>query len=47
VTGAGGCVFAAFQTESAARSVWAGAPAGMNGFIAQGLARHPLRHLAG
>lgn len=46
VTGAGACVFAAFQAESAARGVWATAPAGMQGFIAQGLARHPLRDLA-
>ena len=46
VTGAGACVFAAFPTESAAREVWAGAPAGMQGFVAQGLARHPLRDLA-
>ena len=46
VTGAGACVFAAFPTESAARAVWARAPEGTQGFIAQGLPRHPLRHLA-
>jgi len=46
VTGSGACVFAAFQTERAAREVWARAPAGMRGFIAQGLARHPLHDLA-
>lgn len=46
VTGSGACVFAAFPTESAAREVWALAPAGMQGFIAQGLARHPLYHYA-
>lgn len=46
VTGSGACVFAGFATESAARQVWARAPAGMQGFIAQGLARHPLRDLA-
>lgn len=46
VTGSGSCVFSAFPTESAARQVWARAPAGMQGFIAQGLARHPLRGLA-
>lgn len=45
VTGSGACVFAAFATESAAREVWAQAPAGMQGFIAQGLKRHPLRDL--
>lgn len=46
VTGAGACVFAAFPTEQAARQVWNRAPAGMEGFIARGLARHPLRDLA-
>lgn len=46
VTGSGACVFAAFPAESAARQVWERAPAGMRGFIAQGLARHPLRDLA-
>jgi len=46
VTGGGACVFAAFPTESAARRVWEQAPRGMRGFIAQGLARHPLRDLA-
>ena len=45
VTGSGACVFAAFATESAAREVWAQAPAGMQGFIAQGLVRHPLHDL--
>jgi 4-diphosphocytidyl-2-C-methyl-D-erythritol kinase len=47
VTGTGACVFAAFPGESAARQVWEQAPKkGMRGFIAQGLARHPLRDLA-
>jgi 4-diphosphocytidyl-2-C-methyl-D-erythritol kinase len=46
VTGSGACVFAAFPTESAARQVRERAPRGMQGFIAQGLARHPLRDLA-
>ncbi len=45
MTGTGACVFAAFPTEGAARQVWERAPKGMRGFIAQGLARHPLRHL--
>ena len=45
VTGSGACVFAAFTAESEAREVWAQAPAGMQGFIAQGLVRHPLRDL--
>ena len=46
VTGSGACVFAAFPTESAARQVQERAPRGMQGFIARGLARHPLRDLA-
>ena len=45
VTGSGACVFAAFQTENAARQIWERLPKGMRGFIAQGLARHPLHHL--
>jgi 4-diphosphocytidyl-2-C-methyl-D-erythritol kinase len=46
VTGSGACVFAAFPTEKAARGVWKQAPRGMRGFIARGLAQHPLRALA-
>jgi 4-diphosphocytidyl-2-C-methyl-D-erythritol kinase len=46
VTGSGACVFAAFPTEQAARAVWKQAPKGMRGFIARGLARHPLKGLA-
>jgi 4-diphosphocytidyl-2-C-methyl-D-erythritol kinase len=46
MTGSGACVFAAFETERAAREVWARAPAGVKGFITQGLARHPLHDLA-
>ena len=46
VTGSGACVFAAFPTEGAARRLWGEAPAGMQGFIARGLERHPLRDLA-
>lgn len=46
VTGTGACVFAAFPAESAARQVWKRAPKGMQGFIARGLAQHPLRDLA-
>jgi 4-diphosphocytidyl-2-C-methyl-D-erythritol kinase len=42
VTGTGGCVFAAFPDESAARRVLQQAPADMQGFVAEGLARHPL-----
>jgi len=46
VTGTGACVFAAFPDESAARQVLEQAPKGMRGFVARGLARHPLRDLA-
>ena len=46
VTGTGACVFAAFPAESAARQVWKRAPRDMQGFIARGLAQHPLRDLA-
>jgi 4-diphosphocytidyl-2-C-methyl-D-erythritol kinase len=46
VTGSGACVFAAFPTENAARQVLEQAPRGMRGFVARGLARHPLRQLA-
>jgi 4-diphosphocytidyl-2-C-methyl-D-erythritol kinase len=45
VTGTGACVFAAFPTEIAARQVWQQAPGDIQGFIAQGLARHPLRQM--
>jgi len=46
VTGSGAGMFAAFPDEHAARQVWGSAPAGMRGFIARGLPRHPLHHLA-
>ncbi len=46
MTGSGAGVFAGFAAESAAREVLARLPATMKGFIARGLARHPLRDLA-
>jgi 4-diphosphocytidyl-2-C-methyl-D-erythritol kinase len=46
VTGSGACVFAAFPTGQAARRVLDQAPEGMRGFVARGLARHPLHDLA-
>ena len=46
LTGSGACVFAEFSTESEARRVASLLPVGMHGFVAQGLDRHPLRHLA-
>ena len=47
MTGSGGCVFAAFETEPAARAVLSQMPHTMCGFVARGLDRHPLRDLAG
>ncbi len=46
LTGSGACVFAEFETEAAARRVAGVLPASMNGFVAQGLDRHPLHDLA-
>jgi len=45
VTGTGACVFAAFPTEDAARQVRERMPKDMRGFVARGLAQHPLRDL--
>ncbi|MDB5803872.1 MAG: 4-diphosphocytidyl-2C-methyl-D-erythritol kinase [Betaproteobacteria bacterium] len=47
MTGSGACVFAAFEAESDARGVFAARPGGLEGFVARGLARHPLAGLAG
>jgi 4-diphosphocytidyl-2-C-methyl-D-erythritol kinase len=46
MTGSGGSVFAALETERAARDVLLQVPAGMQGFVARGLDTHPLRELA-
>lgn len=43
MTGSGACVFAAFSTEQAAREVFAQRPEWIEGFVAQGLAQHPLK----
>lgn len=45
MTGSGACVFAPFDREAAAQHVLAQMPAGMKGFVAQGLSCHPLRDL--
>lgn len=42
MTGSGACVFASFDTEAAAREVLRQLPPAMQGFVAQGLDRHPL-----
>lgn len=43
MTGSGSAVFAAFASREAAERVIAALPGGMNGFVAGGLDRHPLR----
>lgn len=42
MTGSGACVFAEFDTEAEARAIQSQMPRGMDGFVAQGLDRHPL-----
>jgi 4-diphosphocytidyl-2-C-methyl-D-erythritol kinase len=42
MSGSGACVFADFATESEARAALARLPAGMEGFVAQGLDCHPM-----
>ena len=42
MTGSGACVFAEFATESEARAALVRLPVGMEGFVAQGLDRHPM-----
>jgi len=42
MAGSGACVFAAFAGREEAERVMAQRPAGMNGFIARGIDRHPL-----
>jgi 4-diphosphocytidyl-2-C-methyl-D-erythritol kinase len=42
MTGSGACVFASFPRRSDAEAVLATLPAGMRGWIADGLAEHPL-----
>ncbi len=46
MTGSGGCVFAAFADEAAARQALAVCPRDMRGFVARGLDEHPLHGLA-
>ena len=45
MTGSGACLFAEFATQREANAVLAALPAGMNGFVARGLDRHPLYKL--
>jgi len=46
MSGSGACVFSAFDSETEARRVYAGRPAELQGFVAPGLARHPLADFA-
>ena len=46
MTGSGAAVFASFDSEHAARGVYARLPPTMRGFVARGLDRHPLWGLA-
>jgi 4-diphosphocytidyl-2-C-methyl-D-erythritol kinase len=45
MSGSGGCCFAEFAGEAAALAALAQMPAGMSGFVARGLDRHPLSEL--
>jgi 4-diphosphocytidyl-2-C-methyl-D-erythritol kinase len=46
MSGSGACVFAAFDSQEAAAAVIQRLPAGMKGWLAAGLAQHPLSLLA-
>lgn len=43
MTGSGSCLFAAYDDREEAQRVIDELPAGMNGFVARGLSRHPMR----
>jgi len=46
MTGSGACVFAAFESAAEARALQSMLPGSMHGFLAEGLARHPLHDWA-
>lgn len=46
MTGSGACVFAAFESAADARALQSVLPASMHGFLAEGLAHHPLHDWA-
>jgi 4-diphosphocytidyl-2-C-methyl-D-erythritol kinase len=46
MSGSGACCFVGFADEPAARTAHAALPAGMRGFVAAGLDRHPLLSFA-
>lgn len=45
MTGSGACVFASFARRSAAEAVFRALPAGIDGWLADGLAEHPLEKI--
>ena len=45
MTGSGACVFAAFADPAAAQAVFAQRPSGWRGWVAGGLAQHPLAEI--
>ena len=45
MTGSGACVFAGFADQATAEAVFRQLPQGMNGWLAAGLAEHPLAFL--
>ena len=46
MTGSGACVFAAFESAAEAQAIQSMLPASMHGFLAEGLAQHPLHDWA-
>ncbi len=45
MTGSGACVFAAFADPAAAQAVFVQRPSGLRGWVARGLAQHPLAEI--
>jgi 4-diphosphocytidyl-2-C-methyl-D-erythritol kinase len=45
MTGSGACVFAGFTNRTEAEAIFRKLPAGMNGWLAKGLQKHPLANL--
>ena len=45
MTGSGACVFAGFNSQAAAETVFRQLPSAMNGWLADGLKKHPLADL--
>jgi len=43
MSGSGACCFVEFAGEASARAALASLPAGMRGFVAAGMDRHPIQ----